>query len=84
MGDLRVFKGKGQISLHYEYRFLLQTLSATDQGSKRRTRDAFRENKLVDDPRKVQELVQHGLKELQVMKVRDSGCEGVAWGKTNC
>ena len=37
--------------------------------AKRRTRDAFRENKAVDDPRRVQELVQKGLKELQVMKV---------------
>jgi hypothetical protein len=52
--------------------------------AKRRTRDAFRENKSVDDPRKVQELVQHGLKELQVMKVRDSGKEESARGRTNC
>ncbi|KAI9163933.1 LYR motif-containing protein 4 [Paramyrothecium foliicola] len=37
--------------------------------AKRRTRDAFRENKTVEDPRKVQELVQKGLKELQVMKM---------------
>ncbi|KAL2757664.1 hypothetical protein ACRALDRAFT_2040052 [Sodiomyces alcalophilus JCM 7366] len=36
--------------------------------AKRRTRDAFRENKNVDDPRRVQELIQKGLKELQVMK----------------
>ncbi|KAJ6446976.1 Nup53p-like protein [Purpureocillium lavendulum] len=36
--------------------------------AKRRTRDAFRENKDVQDSRKVQELVQKGLKELQVMK----------------
>ena len=36
--------------------------------AKRRTQDAFRENKTVDDPRRVQELVQNGLKELQVMK----------------
>lgn len=52
--------------------------------AKRRTRDAFRENKSVNDPRKVQELVQHGLKELQVMKVRDSGKEESARGRTNC
>jgi len=37
--------------------------------AKRRTKDAFRENMNVEDPRKVQELVQKGLKELQVMKV---------------
>ncbi|KAK3394122.1 hypothetical protein B0H63DRAFT_460087 [Podospora didyma] len=36
--------------------------------AKRRTRDAFRENKNVDDPRRVQELLQHGLKELQMLK----------------
>ncbi|KAL2280307.1 hypothetical protein FJTKL_12578 [Diaporthe vaccinii] len=38
--------------------------------AKRRTRDAFRENKAVEDQRKIQELVQKGLKELQMMKVR--------------
>ena len=36
--------------------------------ARRRTRDAFRENKGVEDPRKVQELVQTGLRELQMMK----------------
>ncbi|KAM4063771.1 complex 1 protein (LYR family) domain-containing protein [Hirsutella rhossiliensis] len=36
--------------------------------AKRRTRDAFREKMSVQDPRQVQELVQKGLKELQVMK----------------
>jgi hypothetical protein len=38
--------------------------------AKRRTRDAFRENRAVEDQRKIQELVQKGLKELQMMKVR--------------
>jgi len=38
--------------------------------AKRRTRDAFRENRSVEDPRRVQELVQKGLKELQLLKVR--------------
>ena len=37
--------------------------------AKRRTRDAFREHKAVDDERAVQELVQKGLRELQVLKV---------------
>jgi hypothetical protein len=37
--------------------------------AKRRTIDAFHENKGVQDERKVQELVQKGLKELQMMKV---------------
>lgn len=36
--------------------------------AKRRTSDAFRENKDVHDPRQIQDLVQKGLKELQVMK----------------
>ncbi|CAK7274150.1 hypothetical protein SEPCBS119000_006021 [Sporothrix epigloea] len=35
----------------------------------RRTRDAFRDNKAETDPRRVQELVQQGLKDLQMMKV---------------
>lgn len=38
--------------------------------AKRRTRDAFRENKDVQDERQIQELMQKGLKELQSMKVR--------------
>jgi hypothetical protein len=37
--------------------------------SKRRTKDAFRENKGVEDPRHIQELLQKGLKELQMLKV---------------
>ncbi|KAL2121985.1 hypothetical protein VTJ04DRAFT_2440 [Mycothermus thermophilus] len=36
--------------------------------ARRRTRDAFRENKDVEDPRRIQELVQKGLKELQMLK----------------
>ncbi|KAI0118211.1 hypothetical protein GGR51DRAFT_498502 [Nemania sp. FL0031] len=36
--------------------------------AKRRTRDAFRESKAVEDPRQIQDLIQKGLKELQVMK----------------
>ncbi|KAG9252543.1 uncharacterized protein F5Z01DRAFT_233096 [Emericellopsis atlantica] len=36
--------------------------------AKRRTIDAFHENKGVQDERKVQELVQKGLQELQMMK----------------
>jgi len=35
----------------------------------RRTRDAFRDAQKEQDDRQVQELVQRGLKELQVMKV---------------
>ncbi|OIW30503.1 hypothetical protein CONLIGDRAFT_679280 [Coniochaeta ligniaria NRRL 30616] len=36
--------------------------------AKRRTRDAFRENKDIDDPRRIQELIQEGLRNLQVLK----------------
>ncbi|KAK3311395.1 uncharacterized protein B0T15DRAFT_521334 [Chaetomium strumarium] len=36
--------------------------------AKRRTRDAFRENKNVEDPRRIQELMQKGLQDLQMLK----------------
>ncbi|KAK4181765.1 hypothetical protein QBC36DRAFT_285420 [Triangularia setosa] len=36
--------------------------------AKRRTRDAFRENKGVGEERKVQELVQEGLNQLRLLK----------------
>lgn len=35
----------------------------------RRTRDAFREHSTESDARRVQELMQKGLKELQILKV---------------
>jgi len=37
--------------------------------AKRRARDSFREHKDVTDEREIQELMQKGLKELQVLKV---------------
>jgi LYR motif-containing protein 4 len=37
--------------------------------AKRRTRDAFREHQKESDTRAVQELMQKGLKELQILKV---------------
>jgi signal-transduction protein with cAMP-binding, CBS, and nucleotidyltransferase domain len=37
--------------------------------AKRRTKDSFREHKNEADVRKVQDLIQNGLKELQMMKV---------------
>ena len=40
--------------------------------ARRRTKDAFRENHGEIDERKLQELMQKGLKELQVMKVRQA------------
>lgn len=47
--------------------------------AKRRTVDAFREAKTESDERKVQELMQKGLKELQVLKVCIAGSFG-SWG----
>lgn len=41
--------------------------------ARRRTRDAFREHAAETDTRRIQELMQKGLKELQVLKV-SSGC----------
>ncbi|KAI5867732.1 hypothetical protein GGS23DRAFT_593019 [Durotheca rogersii] len=40
--------------------------------AKRRTKDAFRENMGVQDPREIQTLLQKGLKELQMMKFRQN------------
>lgn len=37
--------------------------------AKRRTRDSFREHQKETDDRRIQELVQTGLKELQMLKV---------------
>lgn len=42
--------------------------------ARRRTVDAFREARSESDARKVQELMQKGLKELQVLKVCIAGC----------
>lgn len=57
------------------YRSLLRTSSQFAaynfrEYAKRRTRDAFREHGIETDGRRVQELMQKGLKELQVLKVR--------------
>lgn len=46
--------------------------------AKRRTRDAFREHQKESDSRRVQELVQKGLKELQVLKVSTQSHFGTA------
>lgn len=37
--------------------------------ARRRTRDAFHEHQHESDPRRIQEFMQKGLKELQMMKV---------------
>ncbi|CAO2657408.1 Nn.00g035340.m01.CDS01 [Neocucurbitaria sp. VM-36] len=39
--------------------------------AKRRTRDSFRENQSVTEERRIQELMQKGLKELQMLKFRN-------------
>lgn len=41
--------------------------------AKRRTRDAFREHMGEQEPRKIQELVQEAIKNLQMLKVRLHG-----------
>jgi len=45
--------------------------------ARRRTIDAFREASVESDARKVQELMQKGLKELQVLKVRIAARLGI-------
>ncbi|GAB7359755.1 hypothetical protein MBLNU230_g6927t1 [Neophaeotheca triangularis] len=64
-------------STAYEARSLYRSLSRTARQfaaynfreyAKRRVRDAFREHHGEKDSRKAQELMQHGLKELQIMK----------------
>jgi hypothetical protein len=70
MGDYN-----GILTNHAQYRQLLRQgnqFSAYNfrEYAKRRTRDAFRENKNVDDPRRIQELMQKGLQDLQMLKVR--------------
>src|SRR4051812_48348298 len=51
------------------------------QYARRRTRDAFREHQHESDQRRIQELVQKGLKELQVMKVGVVNCLPVGCGR---
>ncbi|KAJ2990073.1 hypothetical protein NUW58_g3139 [Xylaria curta] len=58
---------------HIQYRQLLRTSDQFQaynfrEYAKRRTRDAFRESKSVEDPREIQNLIQKGLKDLQIMK----------------
>jgi hypothetical protein len=47
--------------------------------AKRRTVDAFREARSESDARKVQELMQKGLKELQVLKVCIAGSREIGF-----
>ena len=64
----------------YEVRSLYRSLLRTSRQfaaynfreyAKRRTRDAFREHSTVTDVRQIQELMQKGLRELQVLKVSE-------------
>ena len=64
----------------YEVRSLYRSLLRTSRQfaaynfreyAKRRTRDAFREHGTVTDVRQIQELMQKGLRELQVLKVSE-------------
>ena len=41
--------------------------------AKRRTRDAFRENRNITEEREMQEKIQEGLKQLQMLKVSTRG-----------
>ena len=54
--------------------------------AKRRTKDAFREHKGEVDERRVQDLIQKGLKELQMMKVcRDNSFRSMyGWKEDPC
>jgi len=52
--------------------------------AKRRTRDAFRENRAESDARRIQELMQKGLKELQVLKVSSVKTMKGALGMADC
>ncbi|RMZ71804.1 complex 1 [Pyrenophora seminiperda CCB06] len=47
--------------------------------AKRRTRDAFRDNKGTNDERRIQELMQKGLNELQMLKA--SKLFGISWAR---
>lgn len=47
--------------------------------AKRRTRDAFRDHQKESEERRVQELMQKGLKELQMLKVRKDYDGGRMW-----
>jgi hypothetical protein len=82
-------------STAFEVRSLYRSLSRTARQfanynfreyAKRRTRDAFREHSTETDGRRVQELMQKGLKELQVLKVsgKCSLCRGVVSPQRIC
>ena len=69
-----VFAGSWLTKDHGQYRSLLRqgaqfSAYSFREYAKRRMRDAFREHKDVQDPRQIQELMQKGLQELQVIKV---------------
>ena len=64
-----------QLTQTAQYRSLLRQSSQFAaynfrEYAKRRTRDAFREHQKEGEERRIQELMQKGLKELQMLKVR--------------
>jgi hypothetical protein len=72
-----------RLTQHVQYRSLLRQSSQFAaynfrEYAKRRTRDAFREHQKEAEERRVQELMQKGLKELQMLKVRLSYIEAGA------
>lgn len=64
-----------QLTRTIQYRSLLRQSSQFAaynfrEYAQRRTRDAFREHQKEGEERRIQELMQKGLKELQMLKVR--------------
>ncbi|KAJ4150712.1 hypothetical protein LMH87_011449 [Akanthomyces muscarius] len=73
MSAVATLRGEAPQQVRSLYRQLLRqgeqfTAYNFREYAKRRTRDAFHEHKAEKDSRKVQELIQKGLKELQAMK----------------
>jgi hypothetical protein len=69
-----------QLTQTVQYRSLLRQSSQFAaynfrEYAKRRTRDAFREHQKEGEERRIQELMQKGLKELQMLKVRRGDTE---------
>ncbi|KAF2104394.1 hypothetical protein NA57DRAFT_51222 [Rhizodiscina lignyota] len=79
---LSLSKGDASFQARSLYRSLLRQANQFAaynfrEYARRRTRDAFREHHNESDDRAVQELLQKGLKELQVLKVRPNTPRGI-------
>jgi hypothetical protein len=89
-------RGHDAMIKHYEkLTLVLQYRSLLRQGgqfasynfreyAKRRTRDAFRDYQKESEERRIQELMQKGLKELQMLKVREGYHRGIASHCRSC